>query len=77
MAVGEIPDIPKDIKVVSVAQAAESLNVSKMTIYRWANSTPPIIASREIAGLLCIPKKEIERLKKARAPADTTEAHSN
>lgn len=68
---------PKTDELLSVAQAAKSLGTSKMTIYRWARSKPPIIASREVAGLLCIPKGEVERLqkeRKQRAPAETTEA---
>jgi excisionase family DNA binding protein len=72
MVVEEGKDIPQDNEVVSVAQAAETLNVSKMTIYRWIESK--IIASREVAGLVCIPQKEIERLKTERAPAEATEA---
>lgn len=66
---------PKTDELLSVAQAAKSLGTSKMTIYRWARSKPPIIASCEVAGLLCIPKGEIEKLlQKQRAPAETTEA---
>ena len=72
MVVEEGKDIFQDNEVVSVAQAAETLNVSKMTIYRWIESK--IIASREVAGLVCIPQKEIERLKTERAPVEATEA---
>jgi hypothetical protein len=54
--------------LVRVMQAAKILGVSIVTIYRWARTEPPIIGSEEIAGFLFIPKSEVERLQKARAP---------
>jgi excisionase family DNA binding protein len=53
-------------KRLSVAEAAQELQVSKMTIYRWTRSRkgkPPKIASEEEGGLLFIPRKEIDRVK--------------
>lgn len=54
-------------KLISVAQAARSLGLSKMTIYRWARSEPAKIASKDVAGFLFIPQSEVERLQKERA----------
>jgi len=51
---------------LSVAQAAQELHVSKMTIYRWARSRegkPPKIGSEKVGSILLIPKKEVERVK--------------
>lgn len=58
--------VERDDTVVTVAQAAQNLGCSKMTIYRWADSGN--IGSRIIGGKLFILKDEVERLKTARAP---------
>ena len=52
-------------ELLSIAQAAEALGVSIWTVYRWAQKK--VIDSVEVAGLLCIPKKEVER-RQMRAP---------
>lgn len=54
--------------LVSVAEAAKTLNRPKMTIYRWARAKK--IESYEVAGLVCIPKKEVERLQKEGVPKE-------
>lgn len=52
-------------KLLTVARAAQSLGLSKMTVYRWARAKE--IKSREIDGVLFIPQDEVDRIK-ARAP---------
>ena len=48
-------------ELLSIAQAAEALGVSIWTVYRWAQKK--VIDSVEVAGLLCIPKKEVDKKK--------------
>lgn len=45
---------------ISIADAAGTLKVSKMTLYRWARAKT--IISVVVAGKLCILKSEVERL---------------
>lgn len=59
--------VERDDSVVTVAQAAQSLGFSKMTIYRWARAGD--IKGRLIGGILFIPKDEVERLKRRELPA--------
>ena len=47
--------------LVSVPEAAKLLGRPKMTIYRWIEKD--IINAIDLCGVVCIPKKEIERLK--------------
>jgi excisionase family DNA binding protein len=53
--------VERDNSVITVAQAAQSIGRSKMTIYRWADEG--IIKSRIVGGKLFILKKEVRRLK--------------
>ncbi len=57
--------------LVSVAQAASELGRHRATIYRWADAGK--IIGIKLAGILFIPKSEVERLKneKAAKPAKT------
>jgi excisionase family DNA binding protein len=49
-------------ELLSVLQAAKALDVSKWTIYRWAEEKT--INGVKIAGHLFIPKSEVERFQK-------------
>jgi len=52
--------------LVTVAQAAKILGCARLTIYRWVKSGKT--AGIDLAGLLFIPRTEVERLQKQRAP---------
>jgi excisionase family DNA binding protein len=62
-------------ELVTVAQTAKSLRLSKMTIYRWIRAKT--IKYRELAGFYFIPKKEVERLQNQRASGDQSGAPQN
>lgn len=51
--------------LVSVAQAAESLDRPRITIYRWIERGK--IIGIKLGGILFIPKSEVERVKNEQA----------
>lgn len=51
--------------LVTIAQAAKKLGVSRQTVYRWKDAGK--IVSVEVAGSPYILKTEVERLQKERA----------
>ena len=51
--------------LVSVAQAARELSRPKLTIYRWAAAGK--IIGIKLAGVLLIPRTEVERIKMSQA----------
>jgi len=53
--------------LVTVVQAAKTLNCTRQTIYRWIHAGK--ITTADVAGTTFIPKSEVDRLKTARAPA--------
>lgn len=57
-------------EVVTVPEAARQLAKNKVTLYRWIDANR--IAYTKFGGILFIPKKEIERLKKAETGAAET-----
>jgi excisionase family DNA binding protein len=57
--------------LVTVTQAAKSLGCVTMTIYRWVKSGK--ITGVDVAGFLFIPKTEVKRLQKVRAPGASRE----
>ena len=59
-------------ELLSAAQAAKALGVGIATIYRWAHQR--VVDSVKIAGHLCIPKTEVERLKTEGLPFEKPSA---
>jgi len=57
--------------LISVPEAATQLEVTKMTLYRWIKKGK--IGSKEPGGYICIPKSEVDRIKKERASAKQSE----
>jgi len=55
--------------LVTVTQAAQSLECARVTVYRWIKAGK--IVSIEVAGSPYILKTEVERLQKERAAAVT------
>ena len=47
--------------LVSVAAAAKDIGCTRQTVYRWLRKQKMV--SLEIAGQLCIPRDEVERIK--------------
>jgi excisionase family DNA binding protein len=47
--------------LVTVTQTAKALGCARLTIYRWVKSGK--ITGVDLAGLLFIPKSEVERIK--------------
>ena len=55
--------------LVTIAQAAKQLGVSRQTVYRWKDAGK--IVSIEVSGSPYILKTEVERIQKERAAAVT------
>jgi len=61
-------------EVYSAAEAADLIGIGYATLYRWikGNKLIPI----KLAGRTLIPKSEVERLQKTRAPTSQGALHS-
>jgi len=52
--------------LVTATQAAKTLGCARLTIYRWVKSGK--LTGVDLAGILFIPKTEVEKLQKERTP---------
>lgn len=52
--------------LVTATQAAKTLKCARLSVYRWVKSGR--IVGVDLAGILFIPKTEVEKLQKERAP---------